>query len=276
VRPDIEQYIDFRMRAAGYRGPSVFTPAALRLIARVSEGLTRRINILADKSLLAAFAAGSHSVEAQHARAAVRDSDYHRRAPHWRPWALGAAVLAIGIAIGFALRSADPVLDRIEASAAAQSAPPTGASAPAVAAEPAIAKQGETAAAAVDAPHEAPQAASAGASPPVGGPLAAARFAATQQWLTSAPANQFSIQLMTTARAQKLEQALKSFSAAVPLQDLHVYGFKTEGRQQYAIAYGLYPSAAATIDAIERLPAALKTQHPYQRNIGTMQRQNRQ
>lgn len=273
VRPDIEQYIDFRMRAAGYRGPSVFTPRALRLIARASEGLTRRINILADKSLLAAFAAGSHAVEAHHARAAVRDSDYHPRAPHWRPWALGAAVLAIGIAIGVALRSAGPILDRIEPTATAS---PIAASAPAAASEQTIEKQGATAAAAVDPSHEAPQVASAGAIPPVGGPLAAARFAATQQWLAGAPANQFSIQLMTTARVQSLEQALQSFSAAVPLQDLHVYGFKTEGGQRYAIAYGLYPNSAATIEAIDQLPAALRTQHPYQRNIGTMQRQNRQ
>jgi type II secretory pathway predicted ATPase ExeA len=54
VRGDIENYVDFRMRAAGYRGPRVFSKDAIRLIARASEGLTRRINILADKGLLAA------------------------------------------------------------------------------------------------------------------------------------------------------------------------------------------------------------------------------
>ena len=50
VRGDIESYIDFRMRAAGYRGPKVFTREGISLIARASQGLTRRVNILADKA----------------------------------------------------------------------------------------------------------------------------------------------------------------------------------------------------------------------------------
>ena len=54
VRGDIQSYIDFRMRAAGYRGPNVFTPGAIRMIASASEGLSRRINILSDKSFAAA------------------------------------------------------------------------------------------------------------------------------------------------------------------------------------------------------------------------------
>ena len=52
---EVATYLTFRMRAAGYRGPDVFTPAATRLIARATSGLSRRINILADKSLLSAF-----------------------------------------------------------------------------------------------------------------------------------------------------------------------------------------------------------------------------
>ena len=79
VRSDVESYIDFRMRAAGYRGPNVFAPAALKMIARTSEGLTRRINILSDKSLLAAFADSTHQVGAKHARAAVHDSEFGGR-----------------------------------------------------------------------------------------------------------------------------------------------------------------------------------------------------
>src|SRR5258708_21961968 len=78
VHSDIENYIDFRMRAAGYRGPKVFGRSAIRLIARASEGLTRRINILADKALLAAFAAGSHAVTAAEVKRAVRDSEFYR------------------------------------------------------------------------------------------------------------------------------------------------------------------------------------------------------
>src|SRR6266496_4381819 len=73
VRSDIERYIDFRMRAAGYRGPEVFTRQAIKLIANASQGLTRRVNILSDKALLAAFADGTHAVTAAEVKRAVRD-----------------------------------------------------------------------------------------------------------------------------------------------------------------------------------------------------------
>lgn len=104
VRSDVESYIDFRMRAAGYRGPNVFAAPAMKLIARASEGLTRRINILADKSLLAAFADGTHQVTSKHARAAVRDSEFASRqfrTPN--AWWLVGAGLALGLLAGVML-----------------------------------------------------------------------------------------------------------------------------------------------------------------------------
>jgi type II secretory pathway predicted ATPase ExeA len=76
VHDDISHYLDFRMRAAGYRGPSVFSQAALKLIAQSSLGLTRRINILADKALLAAFSTGSHQIGPKEIQAAIRDCEF--------------------------------------------------------------------------------------------------------------------------------------------------------------------------------------------------------
>ena len=107
IRSDIDSYVDFRMRAAGYRGPRLFVPQAMKVIARTSEGLTRRINILADKSLLAAFADGEHQVRRTHARAAVRDSEFatSRRLPaKW--WLLGVG-LAAGLLVGAAIHYMD-------------------------------------------------------------------------------------------------------------------------------------------------------------------------
>ncbi len=80
LRDDISQYLDFRMRAAGYRGPSVFMPSALKMIERSSLGLTRRINILADKALLAAFSSGSHQISPKEVQAAIRDSEFSEAA----------------------------------------------------------------------------------------------------------------------------------------------------------------------------------------------------
>ncbi len=71
---DIKDYVNFRLRAAGYKGPDLFSADALKLIAEASEGLTRRINIYADKTLLAAYAAGTHTITPDHVRAAITDT----------------------------------------------------------------------------------------------------------------------------------------------------------------------------------------------------------
>ena len=39
---EVGKYLAFRMRAAGYRGPDVFTPKAVVALTRASSGLTRR------------------------------------------------------------------------------------------------------------------------------------------------------------------------------------------------------------------------------------------
>ena len=108
IRDDIAQYVMFRMRAAGYRGPDIFSPGAIRLITKASLGLTRRINILSDKALLAAFAENAHLVTVKHVKAAVRDSEF-RPAPGRAGVAwIVAGVAAAGIAIGYGLRVAEP------------------------------------------------------------------------------------------------------------------------------------------------------------------------
>lgn len=74
-RKVIDDYLMFRMRAAGYKGPDIFTPAAVLLIGKSSQGLMRRVNILADKALLAAFVENTHKIEVRHVQAAIRDSE---------------------------------------------------------------------------------------------------------------------------------------------------------------------------------------------------------
>ena len=97
---DIGEYLQFRMQAAGSPYPRVFSTKAEKLLSKVSAGLTRRINILADKSLMAAFASMSGTeqknarqvqprVEGKHVMMAVKDSGYQHRS--WLPLTLTAA-----------------------------------------------------------------------------------------------------------------------------------------------------------------------------------------
>jgi MSHA biogenesis protein MshM len=99
---EIRDYLNFRMRAAGYRGPDLFSRALIKTIAKASDGLTRRINLLADKALLAAFAENTHTIGLKHVKAAVRDSEFSNYEPPQPRFKLGLALsfLAIGAGLG--------------------------------------------------------------------------------------------------------------------------------------------------------------------------------
>ncbi len=73
---EIHQYLNFRMRQVGYTGPELITGRLAKNVARYSNGLLRRINIIADKILLSAYAEGTHSLTRRHVIKAVNDSAF--------------------------------------------------------------------------------------------------------------------------------------------------------------------------------------------------------
>ncbi len=104
---EIGEYLIFRLRAAGYFGPHLFTKNAISKIAASAEGLVRRINILADKSLLAAFAENEYQVTPKHVQAAIGDSEFgveasKKQAKKSQMLMLGA-LLALGLALGYGM-----------------------------------------------------------------------------------------------------------------------------------------------------------------------------
>lgn len=77
-RVEIRDYLYTRLRTSGYRGNELFAKRAIAMLSKHSAGLLRRINVLADKALLAAFSQGSHKVEKKHVKMAIQDSDFSR------------------------------------------------------------------------------------------------------------------------------------------------------------------------------------------------------
>lgn len=73
---DVGEYLIFRLRAAGYHGPHLFTNASIKKLSKAAQGLVRRVNILADKALLAAFADNVYQVTPKHVKAAIQDSEF--------------------------------------------------------------------------------------------------------------------------------------------------------------------------------------------------------
>jgi MSHA biogenesis protein MshM len=72
---EVAAYLRARLAVAGYRGPDLFPPALITRMTQLSGGLSRRINVLADKTLLAAYAGQTHTLTPAHLEAAAGDAD---------------------------------------------------------------------------------------------------------------------------------------------------------------------------------------------------------
>ena len=96
-RGETEAYIRHRLSVAGPRAPLPFDAAALALIHRLSGGVPRRINLLADRALLGAYAQGRQRVDRPIVRKAAGEVfAANRRAPAaaTRRWLQAAAAVA--------------------------------------------------------------------------------------------------------------------------------------------------------------------------------------
>jgi len=87
-RTALRAYINHRLGIAGYKGTELFTRGALDRLYKSGQGIPRLINILAHKSMLAAYGQGSGRIKDCHIKQAVRDSEEIRnhRTSNWSPW----------------------------------------------------------------------------------------------------------------------------------------------------------------------------------------------
>jgi general secretion pathway protein A len=70
---EVSAYVDFRLRAAGYKGKDLFDPDAFRQIAFYSNGIPRLVNIICDNALLCAYARSRKIVSADIIKEVVHD-----------------------------------------------------------------------------------------------------------------------------------------------------------------------------------------------------------
>ena len=281
---EIRDYVNFRLRAAGYHGPDLFDSEVLGIIGDASEGLTRRINIFADKTLLAAFAAGTHTVTADHARAAVSDTQIvvmKRESP--RRVALAAAAgLAVGAVLGFLLahRPAPVSLPPANASTTAPSPAPAAPAMPAAPAPaPAAATPATMPAPSVPIPASAPATdatkrpappAAHAASPPSPDTAAAvdARLAAGRE-LIAAPSNRFAVQLMVADARERgyIENYLSEAGRAVQPEHLYLVPAGSPESPRVGVILGAFDERNDAMVALASLPEGLKQFRPYVRSL---------
>jgi type II secretory pathway predicted ATPase ExeA len=271
---DIRDYISFRLRAAGYHGPDLFGPDALRIIADASEGLTRRINIYADKTLLAAFASGTHTVSPDHARAAVSDTQIvvtPRISPR-RVAVAAIAGLAAGIAIGYGAAFILPPHATAPSSApAAAAATPSaaavtpGASPSVPAAAPRTSPEAGVPAAAVAAPAPGSQA----APRPEGSLTLDARHSAGLALLEGSSGGRYVVQLMMTDARDPayLQSYLAEAGRTIKPDELFLYRSGSAESPKVGVLYGAFETRREANDAMGALPENLRQFRPYVRAI---------
>ena len=252
-RSDVAEYLNFRLRAAGYRGTELFGSAAVKLIATASLGLTRRINILGDKSLRAAFADGSQLIGPRHVRAAIRDFDLPPEGKHRvRLWSL-LAILALA-GVGWRAFLAKPGAQPGTAIPVAE--PPT----PAMPLQYPIADP---------APAAALQPATIPANPLKLGPLTLARIGATHQWLTRTADDHWFLQLLSADASSSagIEDFVASAIRQTDAHQVRVYVAQVKGRPRVGVIYGDYPSSEAAAAAVKQLPESLRKLAPFPRPV---------
>ena len=252
-RSDIGSYLMFRLRAAGYRGPDLFAPRALQLISRASLGLTRRINILADKALLSAFAEDRHQVDGKQVRAAIRDAQFnplHDGDSRYGRWLSAAAIVAVIAGTAYLAGSYRPGTAPVTAAEPSAAAPISAASA----ATPEVAA---TAAAAV----------STGAPPTF-----AERLAASAAWLQTRPDTHYFIQLLSTDgnNQRGVEAFLEDNTKALDAQQLRVYRSRLSGHDRLGVIYGDYPSLEAANAELQKIARISSASKPYIRTFSKL------
>jgi MSHA biogenesis protein MshM len=297
---DIREYLMFRMRAAGYHGPDLFSAKVVNLIERASAGLTRRVNLIADKALLAAFSENTHTIKPQHVEAALRDSEFHQDRPAARTtrrwgWITAAMACVGATAVGVAwwIQQQTPAVAPKAQPAAPVAAPAPAATEPAVSSVPVAPAADPLPSAAT--PVTPPPAAD---SPPAAAPEAAAkppelvapaataavaeptpkkvstdvlaeRLAASAQFISPKNNAVWTLQVLSTDSEQNLRDHLRFLKKTIEINNIYVYRNNGDGENKPLLSmfYGRYDNQAAAEKMLAELPAQLKSNRPWPRTV---------
>ncbi|NOQ69932.1 MAG: AAA family ATPase [Gammaproteobacteria bacterium] len=256
---DTLQYLNFRLRAVGYKGPDVFNKKTAGVVKKYSDGLTRRINIIADKSLLAAFSEGSHTVTSSHIKSAAQDSEFKNKVNKKILLLVAGFVLISGALIaGFyigqqSLEKQNPVVQN--SVSASQQVPIVEAMQARPNNNNSINNEGSAALVGVTG-------------------LIAERIEGTKHWLAGALDDHYSIQLFMarTSDTDKVEAFLQNAPVMLDFTRIYIYETMINGRLWYSVLYNDFATQDNAIEKLEQLPSSLKASDPYLRRVGAVKK----
>jgi MSHA biogenesis protein MshM len=96
-RDELDRYLRYRLRVAGYGGETLFSSGAVARLHRVTGGTPRLVNIIANKALMLAYGEGRQLVLPRHVSVAAADTPEARR--DWRMWLWGALAITLSSAL---------------------------------------------------------------------------------------------------------------------------------------------------------------------------------
>ncbi len=239
---EVADYLRARLAVAGYRGPDLFPTPLVTRMAQLSLGLSRRINVLADKTLLAAYADQTHNIEARHLDAAAHDAETTSpRAPNSRNARTWIGLVA-GLAAGLGL------LAFVSWQAMGLVAQP---------------KKQNTGAMSV--PHPA--------NPPAAPPLRPTDIEElahqTDRWLATATPGTYVIQLASAKDAASTAVLLGELNARPMPQPVRVLHGLSHGEAAWMILVGEFPDRKLATVALQKLPNQAPPS-PFLRTAGKM------
>ena len=255
---EVREYLMFRLRAAGYHGPDLFADNVVKRITRASNGLTRRINLIADKALLAAFSENTHTLKLRHIEAALKDSEFNQTA---LPLSAGVRGRWIGIGIGFGIATAVAAGIAIGAAGFGGFG---GLSQRFQHAEP----KSPAAAIAPTAHARTPESPSPSAE--ISTDILQARLAATTDWMARQRDDTWTIQLLSSGSQSDLRNTLSSMGKSIEINDIFVYRSNADQGALLSVLYGTHDSRAAAERALASLPAQWKANRPVLRTVQSL------
>lgn len=244
---DTLEYLNFRLRSVGYRGPDVFNQKTANAIEKYSGGLTRRINILADKALLASFSEGGHEVTTKHVRAGAIDSDFKKKT-NLKVWLVAVAVLAavvIALWLGMVIGGKE-VHDVVSESQVKTNTE--------VALKP-VAEEVRTETAVATGSLEN-------------------RILATKKWFDIADDDHYSIQLFITRieDADGVEKFLQEQLETLDFKRIYIYETMIDSNQMYSVLYGDFSHRREAQAVLSGFSAELKQSQPFLRRVSSIRK----
>lgn len=299
---DVGEYLIFRLRAAGYHGPHLFSDSAIKKLSKAAEGLVRRVNILADKALLAAFADNVYLVTPKYVKAAINDSEFGIKTDHRKKhliWALVLIGLLLVLSISLALqqhrhmqaskdiaqqavvKKAEPVKTisaEITPAKTTNETPAQQVAGP-IASPAAVAQVQSTAAPAVPSTSAVNKLVSATPAetvkPSESAPqtLVSKRLELTKAWLLSAPPETITLQIKSlptgdAAQEAQLQAELEKLAQQLEMDNIYLYRKNQNGEVLSVIVYGAYAQRNEALMVLNKLPTQIKSNHPYLRTVG--------